>query len=274
MKPLFNVSTAMLLLAMSFPVTAQEDIHPELTAKYSLDMGVFYPERSLAFGAGATAPGDGTIDFGGQFGLDRKDELLEIDFQWRFGEKWSLSAQHFQVSGERSAFLEENLEWNNVVFSRGTNAQASTDFTLYRLFFARSLTDGGKTDFGLGAGLHWLEIGAGIEGSILVNNTVVFSRESVKASSPLPNIGAWYSYSLSPRWVIKARGDWFGASIDEYDGSLVNFQAGINFALFKHGGIGVAYNFVELDVDVDNNLWNGSANLTYEGPFAFISVYW
>ena len=274
MKTSFNVSAALLLLAMSFPVTAQEDIHPELKAKYSLDVGVFYPERSMSFGAGVTAPDENSVDFGGQFGLDKKDELFEVDFQWRFGEKWSLAAQYFEASGERSAVLEEDLEWNDVVFSRNTNARASTDFTLYQLFFARSLTDGGKTDFGLGAGLHWLEIGAEIEGSILVNNTVTFSRESVRASSPLPNIGAWYSYSLSPRWAIKARGDWFGASIDEYDGRLVNFQAGINFAWFKNGGIGVAYNFVELDVDVDNAVWNGSADLTYEGPFAFISVYW
>ncbi len=271
---IFGYGLALLLLAASCPAVAQDDVHPVLGSRFSLDVGVFSPNRSLSFAAGISGLRDDGIDFGGQFGLDRKDETFEIDFKWRFGEKWSLSAQHFRASGARTAVLEEDLEWNNVVFSRNTNAHASTDFTLYRLFFARSLTDGGKTDFGLGAGLHWLEIGAEIEGSILVNNTVTFSRESVRASSPLPNIGAWYSYSLSPRWAINVRGDWFGASIDEYSGSLVNLQAGVNFAWFRNGGIGVAYNLVELDLDVNNAIWDGAANLTYEGPFAFVSFYW
>jgi len=270
----FKTSLVLLLLAVSSMAAAQDDVHPDLNSRYSLNVGVFFPERSMSLGATVAAPDQKEVDFVGQFGLDRKDQTGEIDLQWRFGEKWSLTAQHFRASGSNRIELEEDVEWNNVVFARGSNAEASTRFSLYRVFFGRSFGDSGKTDVGIGAGLHWLKIGATIEGSIYANNTVTFRRESVSASAPLPNIGAWYTYSLTPRLALKARADWFSASIDEYDGKLVNLQAGIDFAWFRHGGIGVAYNFVELDVDIDNSIWTGTAELTFEGPFAFVSFYW
>lgn len=270
----YTLGAALLLFAVAFPATAQDDVHPELGARYSLDVGMFFPERSMTLGANLQDPGSRSVDFGGEFDLDKKDQTGEIDLHWRFGEKWSLTAQHFQASGTGRTELEEDVEWNGVVFARGSNAEAATRFSLYRLFFGRSFDSSEKTDFGIGGGLHWLKIRAEVEGSIYANNTVTFARESVSASAPLPNIGAWYTYSLSPRWALKARVDWFSANIDEYDGLLLNLQAGVDFAWFKHGGIGVAYNYVELDVDINNAIWKGTANVTFEGPFAFVSFYW
>lgn len=264
----------LLFLVVSYPTAAQESVHPELGSRYSLDLGLFYPERQIKLNAGVTVPGDRDIDFGSEFGLEKRHQAFAVDFRWRFGEKWSLSAQHFAASSAGSAVLEEDVEWNNVVFSRGTNATASTEFTLYRLVFGRSFAKTDNVDFGIGAGIHWMDISAAIEGSILVNNTVTFRRENVSSSAPLPNIGIWYDYSLSPRWAIKARADWFKASIDEYDGRLVNLQAGVNYAWFRHGGIGVAYNYFELDAGVSNQVWQGDAALTYKGPFAFVNFYW
>ena len=228
----------------------------------------------MSLGAAVAAPDQRDVDFVGQLGLDKKYQTGEIDLQWRFGEKWSLTAQHFRSSGSNRRELEEDVEWNDVVFARGSNAEASTEFSLYRVFFGRAFGDSDKTDFGIGAGLHWLKTDATIEGSIYANNTVTFRRESVSASAPLPNIGAWYTYSLTPRLALQARADWFSASVGDYDGKLINFQAGIDFAWFRHGGIGLAYNFVELDVNIVNSIWKGTADLTYEGPFVFVGFYW
>lgn len=263
---------AALLLALPLAVVAQDDVHPELGAKYSLDLGLFFPERDIVLEAGAT--GLRGVDFTSQLGLEKHDQMFAVDFWWRFGEKWSLSAQYFDASAAATVFLDESIEWNGLVFDDGTNVDASSDFTLYRLFFGRSFAKTDRVDFGIGAGIHWLDMSALIEGSVLVNNTVTFRRERVAASAPLPNIGAWYDYSLAPRWAIKARADWFQASIDEYDGRLVNFQAGINYAWFRHSGIGIAYNYFELDAGVNNPVWTGSAEIQFKGPYAFVNFYW
>ena len=267
-------AVAMILLAAApFAAFAQDDLHPSIESKYLLDVGVFFPERTVNLGAGASAP-DGGVDFGTKFGLNRTDQLFEVDLTWRFGDKWALAAQHFRLSGGRESVLEEDVEWNGVVFRSGSTVEASTRFSVYRVFIGRSFGNGERSDYGVGVGLHWLEVGGAISGNILINNDVAFTREAVTAEAPLPNIGGWYSYSFSPRWAFNARGDWFSASIDEYDGSLVNLQIGVNYAWFRNGGIGVAYNYLKFDAGVDSATWNGNVDLVYEGPFAFVSFYW
>jgi hypothetical protein len=269
-----RITITVLLLGLSFPATAQDSVHPELSSKYSLDLGLFFPERDIQLKAGVTAPGARRIDFGSEFGLKKHDQMFAVDFKWRFGEKWSLAAQHFSASAAATVLLGEDVEWNGLVFDSGTNIEANSEFALYRVFFGRSLAKTDDVDFGFGAGIHWLDMTAAIAGSILVNNTVTFRRETVKSSAPLPNIGGWYDHSLSPRWAIKARADWFKANIDEYDGRLVNLQVGVNYAWFRHGGIGVAYNHFEFDAGVNSSNWRGAADLTFKGPYAFVNIYW
>ena len=271
---LFPVTISVVLLAASLPVAAQNSVHPELDSKYSLNLGMFFPEREIQLQAGLTTPGTRDSVSGAELGFDKHDNLFAIDFKWRFGEKWSLAAQYFDASAAATTFLDDDVEWNDLVFSSGTNIDAETEFALYRVLIGRSFAKTDNVDFGFGAGLHWLDMRAVLAGSILVNNTVTFRRENVSSSAPLPNIGGWYDYSLSQRWAIKARADWFKASVDEYDGRLVNFQAGINYSWFKYGGIGLAYNHFEFDAGITAPNWKGAADLTYKGPYAFINIYW
>ena len=130
-------------------------------------------------------------------------------------------------------------------------------------------------EFGAGAGLHWLDLAASVEGQVFVNESeFVVERRDTDVSAPLPNIGAWYLYSPNSRWVFQARLDWFSASFDDYDGSLWNAGAGVNFQVFSHMGIGLSYNFFRIDVDVDSDDWNGSAEIEQHGPFASLSFNW
>lgn len=253
---------------------AQGDVHPELSAKFGIDLGMFFPERTATLSAGVNTREREKIDFADEFGLEKHHQTFSLDADWRFGEKWSLSAQYFATSGKKTAVLDEDVEWNGEVFGAGSSVRASTGFTLYRAFVGRRFGDRERTDLGFGLGLHWLELDAALAGDILVGDGVSFSREAVSASAPLPNIGAWYRYSMSPRWAFRARADWFSAAVDDYDGTLVNWQVGINYLLFPNAGLGLAYNSVHLDVGVDSPKWFGSVDLDYNGPFAFISIYW
>ena len=198
-----------------------------------------------------------------------------MNFAWRFGEKWELGAQYFQSDGQRQAALEEDIEWGEFVFGAGTGVTAGIDFTVLRAFFGRNFDSADHHDFGIGLGIHYLEIGAFIEGLAILNGQQAgFRRESVKAAAPLPNVGAWYVRSLSDRWAMRLRLDWFAAEVGDYDGELINASAGLNFQLFDHVGLGVSYNFFELDVGVSKRGWRGEVKTIYDGLFVHASVYW
>lgn len=60
----------------------------------------------------------------------------------------------------------------------------------------------------------------------------------------------------------------------DYDGLLVNASPGVNFQAYEHFGIGLNYNYFELDVSVDKSNWRGDIETTYDGIYVYASVYY
>ena len=274
--PLFLLAVLFGMLAA--PIQAQEssNLHPYFTNKYFVDLGVFFPDRTLRIHVNGTALGaNRDVDFEKRLRLKRNDEMFALNLGWRFGEKWSLFTQYFDSSISSRAILTEDVEWKDSVFAAGTSVAGGQGFTLVRVFFGRAFDTSARHDFGLGAGFHWLEIDAFIEGDvILAGGGSSFRREAVSATGPLPNFGVWYQYSLSPRWALRSRLDWLVASVGDYDGEIINAVFGLNYQMSDHFGIGLDYSLVELDVDVSKSDWRGGATITYDGLYASLSFYW
>jgi len=260
------------------PLFAEEqiDVHPYLNQEFFVDVGMYFPTREVMFRVDGSVAGPGdNIDFEEQLGLRKSDETFALNFGWRFGEKWQVEGQYFDSSGRRDWVLEEDVEWNDIIFNQGTSVGIGQDFSLLRVFFARRFESSENHEFGIGAGLHWLELSAFIEGNVIIGGGGnEFRRESVTAEFPLPNIGAWYIYSFSSKWALKTRLDWLSADVGDYDGTLINASIGLNYQMFQHFGVGLNYNFFDLDVGVDRPNWRGEVELKYEGPFAYMSFYW
>ena len=278
MKSRILLAVGLLLTVGSNSATADDEagLHPYLTDKFNVELGVYFPKRQVELSVDGPISGvQGDIDFETEFGLKKNDELFSLNFGWRFGEKWRFSGQYFESDGERQKALDEDVEWGEFVFGAGTGVRAGLDFSLIRAVLARRFESADHHDFGIGVGIHWLEIGAFIEGNAIVNGMQAgFRRESVKAEAPLPNIGAWYIRSLSEKWALTARFDWLSADVGDYDGTLINVAAGIDYRLFEHVGLGLNYNVFRLDIGVDKKGWRGDVTTSYEGLFVHATAYW
>jgi hypothetical protein len=146
--------------------------------------------------------------------------------------------------------------------------------SITRIFFGRSLFTKPGHEFGAGAGIHWIKIDAFIEGEIITGGPNEFHREAVETSLPLPNIGAWYMYSWSPKWLVDARLDWLSASIGNYSGGLWHAQGGIHYQISSTFGIGFAYSNFVLDLDVDESDWHGFIETRQNGPRLELTASW
>ncbi len=252
-----------------------EDRHPILESPFSIDIGVFFPDRELDLRVNGPLAGfNDEIDFDERRRLKGSDDIFAAELSWRFRGKWSLVGQYFKATDRIRAVLEEDIEWGNVVFGAGSNATTGLNFSVTRIFFGRQFDTRKSYEVGIGGGIHWLNIGSFIEGEILINGTSKSARRSVSAEAPLPNIGAWYKYSISPRWALRARLDLLSANVGDYDGLLLNSAVGVNFEAFEHFGIGVNYNYFKLDVGIEKSDWRGDIETLYEGIYVYVSYYY
>jgi len=273
-----QLRSSLLTLALLLPAFAhaQEiaDRHPLLEDDFILAAGAFLPNKSLKIRVDGSVPdlGDG---FDENVGLSSDQSTANVTLHWRFGEKWSVAGQYFNTDDSGSAELTEEIQWEDYVLRVGSNVGAGVGLEVARLFFGREFSSGPRHEFGLGAGLHRLKISAYVEGEFFINDeSTGFRRESVSAHAPLPNIGAWFWYALSPRWLITTRVDWLSASIGDYSGGLWNVNAGINYQPWSHVGVGLSYQLFELNLDVDKTDWHGGVDMTYDGPFLALNVNW
>lgn len=275
--------TTALLLALTLigapPLAAaqvSDGVSPYLSKRYFASAGVFFPDRRLKFELDGSVPTvESTVDFSERFKLDGADESGSFEIGWRFGEKWLLRGQFFKVADSTTATLTEDVQWGDYTFNAGTFVGGGSDVTVTRVFVGRAYRRRDAYEIGIGGGLHMLEVDVFVRGNAFINGMDAgLRKESASVSGPLPNIGAWYVHSLSPRWAASARLDWLSASVGDYDGRIVNAAIGANFALTEHFGIGINYNFFELDVGVSDSNWNGRAITRFDGPFVFLSGYW
>jgi len=254
----------------------QTDVHPYLTNTFFIDLGIYFPDRETRLGVDGSISGDNNdFEFDRVTGGKESDETFAMDFGWRFGKKWSLLLQYFKSTSAKGAVLTEDIEWKDIVFAQGSNATIGQEFSVTRVFFGREFDTSARHEFGAGLGFHQIKFSAFIQGEILtIGGPNVLRAESVNVEQPLPNIGVWYKYSLSPNWAFRSRFDWLDASVDKYDGRLINASLGINYQFSENFGVGLNYNVLELDVTVNQTDWRGRLLQRLDGVYIYVSAYW
>ena len=99
-----------------------------------------------------------------------------------------------------------------------------------------------------------------------------FEKRKVNGIIPLPNIGLWYFYTPNTKWTLAAVIDWFGITIGEYSGGLLNITPGIKYQVFKNIGVGIDYRYFNVYAKVDKSSWDGNFDMTFQGPILSINA--
>jgi len=145
--------------------------------------------------------------------------------------------------------------------------------SVLRAFYGYSLYKTEQAEFGIGGGLHLLDIEAELAGAASINGkAATFQSESSDLLAPLPNVGIYGGYAFSPKWHVGAYADWFSLEYGDYGGSLTGLGANVQYQAFKHVGFGLGYQFLNIDIDVDKSDWKGRADFSYQGPSVFMMV--
>jgi hypothetical protein len=269
-------ATLLATLLLCANAMAQDDVHPSLTSKYWINVGGYYPDHSVTLSVeGADQIIDEEINFEGSVDLSDRKGLWTAEFGWQFGDKWSVTAQYFETDRSRNFVLQEELEWEDLIFEVGVDITAGTDASVTRIYFSRKMFEPGRHDLRLGLGVHRLTIGAFIEGTATLNDmSTQFRTEDVTAKAPLPNLGAWYRYSPSDRWAFTLRADYFSASFGEISGELIDLLVGVDYRVFEHVGVSVNYQRLSINGRIDADNWAGELDVVYHGPQLVISGFW
>lgn len=264
--------TALACLALT-PADALADDFNLIGQKWQLSLGTFINESDLEIRFDGVAGDEGTpVDWGNTFG--KKDATrFRLDGVWRFSEKHHLRLLYTDFSRSRTETLQEDIEWNGETLPVNASATATLGFEIYELAYEYAFLQAENYEVAAGIGLHYTTFEASLRATIDSptggGSTTVGGPASVDA--PLPVIGAHGMWRVGGDFYLDGLAQFFALSIDEYDGSIINYRAALIWQPKKAFGLGVGYDYFNIDVDVDGSKFKGSMDWTYSGPQIFLN---
>jgi hypothetical protein len=191
----------------------------------------------------------------------------------RIGERWSLIGEYYGLDRSGSASTSRDIDFDDVTYSAGGTLSSGFDTKVYRAAVGYSFIKSDKAELGASVGLHVTQFKLSISGQGHVGAAAVQSELRKRdALAPLPTLGLFGAYQIAPRLVISGRVDYLSLKVGDYDGRLVNTEARLSYRLLKNVGIGAAYRYVDYDLNIDKEHWQGELAYKFKGPALFLQA--
>lgn len=214
------------------------------------------------------------IDLEDDLGLKDTASSFYGAFSWRFKPKHRLSVAYYRFDRETTAKAERELDIGGDIVPVGAKVKTGFNLQVIPISYSYSFIQSDKIEFSGSIGLHWTTpeftisgkaFAEGVEGELTFDE----SRKA-KASAPLPLFGLAVDYWVTPRWLLIANGQYFALSlsdkVSDYSGALTNLRAATEYVPYAGLGLGIAYNWFAMDVDVNGPDWKGRLDYQYSGP--------
>jgi hypothetical protein len=257
-------ATCALLAAV--PVLAEDAaIHPKLNTRLYLDVGGYVPTVDTELRVDR-AGGSGTV-------LDLEDDLDFEDrptfpyalLNLRLGQRWRIEGEYFGIERDKTTVIDRELVIGDETFEVDATVNSFFDTDVYRLSVGYSFLKRPNAEVGAVLGAHVTTFDFGISAT----SEDIQKAEAADTLAPLPTIGLYGSYAFSPRWLMQGRVDYFTLEYEEYSGTLLNFNVGLEFQLAKHVGVGAGYRYVDLEFTADKTLSVGDVSDDFRGEFQY-----
>mgnify|MGYP001825602995 FL=1 len=228
--------------------------------RFSVSLGVFITNRDTVTTLDGDIPDSGTdVDLENDFGLDSSDSVFRIDGYFKFNEKHRIDFSAFDLSRTASKRIQREIEWDDDIYPIDTVIEAGLDLNIYKLAYTWSFIRKANGYLGASAGLYVADIGTSLSA------TSIGQSSSRAVTAPLPVIGLRGRYDFGEKWSLRGSAEVFAFEYDDFDGSLYDFYAGLDYQFFDHVAIGVGVNSVKMNLGVTKSNFKGDLDWRYDG---------
>jgi hypothetical protein len=238
--------------------------------KFKLSVGGFFPAIDSQIKIDSKEFGEGTeIDLESDLGFNENVNLGKIEGYWRFAPKHRLYLGYYGFDRDSLHTIEEEIEWDDKVFV--VDAELYSEWAVDFIYgtYAYSFFQGEKWEISGSLGLYYLDTVLTVRGEARLENgegeVAAEVTEEAGLDLPIPLFGLKAEYYITPKWHAAFGVSYFTISIGEWDGSLFDFSANLEYLFHKNFGIGAGYLYFEADVERDRETRVSHLDYKYSG---------
>lgn len=211
------------------------------------------------------------IDLESDLDLSDRDVLPAAALGTRLGENWRIEGEFFTLGRRGVKTLERDIIFDGVTYPVSASIESEFSSDTYRLSIGYSFIREENYELGAAVGAHVTGFTIALEGEGTVGgvsgSTQVRRREVL---APVPTLGLYGNYRPAPRLNLVGRVDYLSLKIDDYDGRLLNLEAGASYEVIKNLRLGALYRLVDYRLEIEKDTYSGLIEYDYNGPMIFV----
>jgi len=261
---------ALLLLVVTLPVAAQDNL---LFPRFSVTGGT----SPASFDTNARIdPDEGTeegtlVSFERDLGLEDSRNLQRFGLQWRPFARHELAATHFSAPRAGLEQIDRNIVFRDETYS--VNALVTTDFDLD--YWSATYTYWARRAERSGIGITLGVANIAMDASVTAQQpgVTVTVTQTAETDVPVALAGLQTRIAFMERLHGEASISTLPrVTIEDYTGTALTGAARLEYRPLNWLGIGAAYHYFRLDVDVAQADLGGSLDMTIRGPEAYLRL--
>ena len=248
-------------------------LNPILDDKFTFMLGATYMKADGTFSS--TRDGESTDSIStGDLGVDDSETNAYFGARWRFTDRWRLTFNYLGLDIDKNVQKNfDELDFGDINASGflAVDTKFNTDFYIAQIGY--SLLKNERAELGIGGGVHVVNFDTKLKVSGTINGIGGSTQiDSADLTAPLPNILGFGTYAFTPKLSLEGGVGWFGLDYKDYSGNLVTLAANLEYRFTNHFGIGVGYNYINMDLKIDKSSRKDKYNIDYKGPVAYVSA--
>jgi hypothetical protein len=213
-------------------------------------------------------------------GLDSTLFVFGIGGFYRLGEskRHQINLSYAGYHRSASTTLTDQIQIGDTVLFPGTQVDTVFNFDIARVSYTYAVFQDERVRIGLGLGVYVAPVKINVK---VATPDQTFEAGKLQATLPLPAIVLAGELRLTPKFSLVGDFNAMYLEINDFQGALLNTTLGIEYNLWKHFGLGMAFNIMAVNVEAkssDNSYpgaeFVGKMNVQYGslllfGKFAF-----
>jgi len=255
-------ASLVLLTSVAHAQTDNGNVWP----KFEIAIGGFVTQDNTELQINSETLGAGVnVNLEDALGIDSSSNTFRVDALYRFGERrrHEIEFHYFDNKRNGSKVTDKDYQIGDNFYPAGTGVNTDTQLTFYNLDYVYNFLMDDRVRLGGSIGLHTTRI------KFAIAENGGGNAESEDVTAPLPMIGLRLDVVLAKHWRMKTAVNVFYIEYDNYMGRLSDSFIGIEYAPWKHVGLGAGVNAInyeiEADGDSDFTSFNGSFKYQLSG---------
>jgi hypothetical protein len=194
-----------------------------------------------------------------ELGLDDSTSEARAELIFRLRERNRLRVDYLKLSRLGDKIITRPINFGDETFLVNDLAQTALEWRNLTFTYTRSVIWNPRFEVGLGLGISILEAKA--RGDVVRRNV----RERQDGVGAFPTFALDGTWRISRRWAFTARAQRFTAQVDDFEGSLADYHADVQYRWRENFAIGLGYTKLRTLVDVGDD--DGAASNDLTGRF-------